>query len=141
MAEFGVYRHITKTLNDNGYLAWNECDGGPAPDEPHWTVTNDLSVRGPEGTPYTWFQIEVISPKLDYIPESIEFIREVADLLAETHKTYCDHTSGLHIHIGRERAGFPFAVIRDLNQFYGLSSRNSIRSILSLDAMLSSDKL
>jgi hypothetical protein len=117
MAEFGIYRHITKTLNDNGYLAWNECGGGHSPFGPHWTVTNDLSVKGPEATPYTWFQIEVISPKLDYTPESIETVKEVADLLAATYKTYNDHTSGLHIHIGREHDGFPFPVIRDLNQF------------------------
>jgi hypothetical protein len=70
-----------------------------------WQVTIDSSIRvpGEDNTPgvaaYEWYEMEVISPVLDYSPQAIRRVKKVCKFIQREYRTLTNDLCGLHVHV------------------------------------------
>jgi hypothetical protein len=92
-----IQRDIAETLQRAGFPI--KLDDPEAMDPRIWRVTTDDSIEPPEGTGYNFAPIEVISPALEFTPDSLQAVLDVCDLLTTTYYTNVNETTGMHVHV------------------------------------------
>lgn len=110
-----IARHMAATLEAAGFDASVDSS-----DYTKWDFTCDISIEAPEASgpvEYMYASIEMRSPAMYFTPASLDAVGEVLALLR---RTYCINTNistGLHVHVGDGRNGWPFPVIQRLFAF------------------------
>jgi hypothetical protein len=108
-----VARHMAATLRAAGFPA--NVDNN---DYTKWDFTSDISVEPPEAEPgmvnYVYASIELRSPAFYFTPESLNAVEDVLELLKRAYRINTNTTTGLHVHVGDGRKGWPFHMVHNL---------------------------
>jgi hypothetical protein len=110
-----IARHMAATLDAAGFDSSVDSS-----EYTKWDFTSDVSVEAPKvdgPTEYTYASIELRSPALYFTPASLDAVGEVLALLRRTYCINTNVTTGMHVHVGDGRNGWPSHVIRRLFAF------------------------
>jgi hypothetical protein len=82
------------------------------------TIDSSIRVPGEDNTPgvaaYEWYEMEVISPVLDYSPQAIRGVKKVCKLIHRKYRTLTNDWCGLHVNVGQGPSISPDNAIRTL---------------------------
>jgi Putative amidoligase enzyme len=112
-----VARHMAGTLRGAGFKASVDKE-----DNASWDFTYDLSIEDPAEDPdglvsYTYSGIELRSPAMYFTPESVQAVADVLKLLKRTYCINTNRSTGLHVHVGDGKKGWPFHTLRKFFAF------------------------
>ena len=117
LVELAVQSHMITALKEH-QIAVNDIE---AREENYtkWTVARDSTIQpGTDNLEYvnpefSFEGIELKSPALPYSSRSVEHISQVISIINETFKTSVNRSTGFHIHVGNEAAGFPLQTLKN----------------------------
>jgi hypothetical protein len=113
----GARRHIRKTIKEAGFPVSGEKNRKAEADVSKWEVVDDFSVQGPDGSPYSWLDVEVRTPALYFTSGSLKAVADMSALLSNTYGININLTTGLHIHVGDADRGFDLDTLSKLVSF------------------------
>ena len=103
-----VLEAVYHELIDGGILCFKP--GSPAKEYDRWKVTTDATIRidGTHDDEYKYFGVELISRILRPSLDDFKEIEKVIVLIGSRFIVETDISTGLHVHVGNRRDGFPF---------------------------------
>jgi hypothetical protein len=110
--EENVRPHIAATLIHEGIRATAE---DPRNTSTLWVVKKDRSIKTRDNrSTYDYYQIELVSPPMEFCEESLNNIMRVCEALTRYYRIDCNESTGLHVHVGNKSQGFEFEIVRRL---------------------------
>ena len=108
-----AYESVAETLSRAKILA--SIEHNPLGKQmKHWQVVDDVSIDKPKDTPYRFIRVEVRSPHLYFTAEACQQVGAVCEVLTNTYRIMCPESTGLHVHVGNETAGFSGATLQKI---------------------------
>ncbi|KAH8594348.1 putative amidoligase enzyme-domain-containing protein [Bisporella sp. PMI_857] len=117
--------HIAQTLENNDIHALvdfteqrtdskNFAKGVTTP----WIVKYDSTIHSMNRREeYKWESIEIVSPPLWFMEDSIEQVQRVCKIVSTNYRTWVNDTCGFHVHIGDGLSGFSLETLQKLMGF------------------------
>ncbi|KAI0124318.1 putative amidoligase enzyme-domain-containing protein [Xylariales sp. AK1849] len=96
-AKLGIHEDLVEQANEESTL---------------WVVDTDTSVGEVSNLQYGYLPVEIKSPVLYYDEESIQLVKHVVNLLVSEYCILSNHSSMLHVHVGRGIGGYSMNDLR-----------------------------
>lgn len=83
--KYAARRHLRNTIREAGFpLLSNEKASEVEADVDKWEVVDDGTVKGPNGSPYSWLSMEIRSPAMYFTSGSLKAVADVLALMSNT---------------------------------------------------------